>query len=80
MIDSTPSVNQFIDVTQVVEQDTNYRDSIYPLYIVLYLISSVLTLICFMDFDLWYLIEHDCNLGHCSYDSDSFLQKPLNNI
>ena len=24
--------------------------------------------------------EHDCDLGHCSYDSDSSLQKPLNNI
>ena len=33
-----------------------------------------------MDFDLWTLTEHDCDLGHCSYDSDSFFQKPLNTI
>ena len=33
-----------------------------------------------MDVDLWTLIGHDCDLGHCSYDSDSSFQKPLNTI
>ena len=33
-----------------------------------------------MDFDLWSLIGHDCDLGHCSHDRDSSLQKPLNTI
>ena len=33
-----------------------------------------------MDFDLWYLIVHDCDVVHCCYDSDSSIQKPLNTI
>ena len=33
-----------------------------------------------MDFDLGTRIGHACDLGHCSYDSDSPLLKPLNTI